>query len=80
MGQCENVTQLHYNYPERWSQDDYISELSPTFTTDCAEMTSRVLLLTSVNDDSMRRIFEVAGFYIFFFFGFFSKTVKTSCI
>lgn len=67
MGQCKNVTQLHDSFPERWSQDDYISELSPTFTTDCTEMISRVLLLTSVDDDRMSKIFEVVSFYNFIF-------------
>lgn len=67
MGHCKNVTQVHDSFPERWNQDDYIGELSHTFTTDCSEMTSRVLLLTSVDDDCMRRwlVFTILVFLLF---------------
>jgi len=59
MEQCRNVTQLHEDFPERQSQDNYISELSHTFTTDCIEKTTRVLCLTSADDYCMNKIFEM---------------------
>lgn len=51
------------DHKKRCSQDDYISEQSHTFTTDCTEKTSRILLLTSADDYSMSKIFEIVLFF-----------------